>query len=284
MECGIIAGIRKKKPLIHCITNYVTANDVANIILAAGGSAVMADGEREVEDVTSICQGLVINMGTLKEETIPAMIKAGKKAAALGHPIVFDPVGAGASYFRTESCRKVFEEVRVSLVRGNVSEIRALAGVAGQLGTMGVDASGKDRVTEENLRENIRFAEDFAGKHGIMVLMTGHIDIATDGKRTFLVRNGTPLMTRITGAGCMLDGLAAVFLAASPDKKDIFAAALAAAAEGYCGEQAEKKIQEEEKRFPDYPAGTGSFRVYLIDKISRLSDNELKEGIKIEAC
>lgn len=164
MDIEIMGEIRRKRPLIHCITNYVTANDVANIILAAGGCAVMADGEREVEDIVSISQGLVINMGTLKEGTIPAMIKAGKRANELGIPVVFDPVGAGASRFRTEACRKVFEQVKVSLARGNSSEIKALAKALEENGrpqaptpeagrTKGVDVSEKDRLTEENLQK-----------------------------------------------------------------------------------------------------------------------------------
>ena len=294
MDIEIMGEIRRKKPLIHCITNYVTANDVANIILAAGGCAVMADGEREVEDIVSISQGLVINMGTLKEGTIPAMIKAGKRANELGIPVVFDPVGAGASRFRTEACKRVFEQIKVSLARGNASEIKALAKALEENGrpqaptpeagrTKGVDVSEKDRLTEENLQKNIIFAEDFAKRHGIMCLMTGNTDIATDGDRTFLAENGTPMMAGITGAGCMLDGLAALFLAAQGHGGDVFTAALAAAAEGYCGQRAEERIREERRRFPAYPAGTGSFRTFLIDGISCLTDEELKEGMKIEA-
>ena len=294
MDIEIMGEIRRKRPLIHCITNYVTANDVANIILAAGGCAVMADGEREVEDIVSISQGLVINMGTLKEGTIPAMIKAGKRANELGIPVVFDPVGAGASRFRTEACRKVFEQVKVSLARGNASEIKALAKALEENGrpqaptpeagrTKGVDVSEKDRLTEENLQKNIIFAEDFAKRHGIMCLMTGNTDIATDGDRTFLAENGTPMMAGITGAGCMLDGLAALFLAAQGHGGDVFTAALAAAAEGYCGQRAEERIREQRRLFPAFSAGTGSFRTFLIDGISCLTDEELKEGMKIEA-
>lgn len=319
MEDGILRRIKEKKPLIHCITNYVTANDVANIILAAGGQAVMADGEKEAEDVVSICQGLVINMGTLKEETLPAMIKAGKKANELNIPVVFDPVGAGASQFRTEACKKVFENVQVSLVRGNASEIKALAKAlegtslaeeeeSGR--TRGVDVSAKDKVTERNLEKNIGFAENFAktrGGHGIIpvgiipaparyrreaagynagpsviVLMTGDTDIVTDGRNTLLVKNGTSMMARITGAGCMLDGLTALFLAAAGKEGDVYTAALAAAAEGYCGQMAEERMQKQNELFPLYPAGTGSFRTYLIDGISCLTDEKLKEGKKIE--
>ena len=294
MDIEIMGEIRRKRPLIHCITNYVTANDVANIILAAGGCAVMADGEREVEDIVSISQGLVINMGTLKEGTIPAMIKAGKRANELGIPVVFDPVGAGASRFRTEACKRVFEQIKVSLARGNASEIKALAKALEENGrlqaptpeagrTKGVDVSEKDRLTEENLQKNIIFAEDFAKRHGIMCLMTGNTDIATDGDRTFLAENGTPMMAGITGAGCMLDGLAALFLAAQGHGGDVFTAALAAAAEGYCGQRAEERIREQRRLFPAYLAGTGSFRTFLIDGISCLTDEELKEGMKIEA-
>lgn len=273
----LIAKIRIQSPLIHCITNYVTANDVANMILAIGASPVMADGEKEVEDIASICSALVINMGTLKEAAIPAMIKAGKRAASIGRPVVFDPVGAGASAFRTESGRRIMEEVPCSLIRGNVSEIKALSLAPGQEKgrTKGVDASGKDRISDENLEEHIQFAKTFARTHRVTVLMTGTIDVVTDGNKTFLIRNGTPLMKRITGAGCMLDGLSASFLAVAEKENYPEAAALAAAAEGYCGELAEKKVTEEK-------SGTGSFRMHLIDAVSGLDDNQLKEGLNIE--
>ena len=131
-------NVRKNAPLIHNITNYVTVNDVANVLLACGGSPIMSDDIQDVEDITAICGGLNINIGTLNQNTIPSMFAAGRKANALGHPVVLDPVGAGASALRTQTALKLLEEVKFTVIRGNISEIKALAAGAGT--TRGVDA------------------------------------------------------------------------------------------------------------------------------------------------
>ena len=143
------ANVRTKSPLIHNITNYVTVNDCANMVLACGASPIMADDAAEVEEITTICGGLNINIGTLNSRTIESMLKAGKKANALGHPVVLDPVGAGASALRTETAYRLLDEVQFTVIRGNISEVKTLASGAGT--TKGVDADVADRVTEENL-------------------------------------------------------------------------------------------------------------------------------------
>ena len=137
--------VREKGPLVHCITNYVTVNDVANILLACGGSPIMSDEIQDVEDITSLCGGLVINIGTLDQRTIPAMFAAGKRANALGHPVLLDPVGAGASALRTRTALELMEELDLAVIRGNISEIKTLA--AGSGTTQGVDADVADAVT-----------------------------------------------------------------------------------------------------------------------------------------
>ena len=142
----MLENVRKNVPLIHNITNYVTVNDCANILLACGGSPIMSDEAEEVEDITSICGGLNINIGTLNQRTIPSMIKAGKKANELGHPVVLDPVGAGASKLRTETAFRLIDEIQFSVIRGNISEIKTLASGFGT--TKGVDADVADTVTE----------------------------------------------------------------------------------------------------------------------------------------
>ena len=162
-----LENVRNSVPLIHNITNYVTVNDVANVLLACGASPIMADDEGEVEEITAICSGLNINIGTLNSRTIPSMLKAGKAAQALNHPVVLDPVGAGASALRTETARRLIREIRFTIVRGNMSEIKTLA--AGSGNTRGVDASVEDVVTEENLESAIAFVKDLSARDGAIV-------------------------------------------------------------------------------------------------------------------
>ena len=154
MFSKIISNVREKCPLIHNITNYVTVNDVANILLACGGSPIMSDDEGEVEEITSICGGLNINIGTLNKNTIPSMFLAGQKANQLGHKVLLDPVGAGASKLRTETAIDLIKKIKFDVIRGNISEIKTLALGSGT--TKGVDADVSDAVTEENLEKVFR--------------------------------------------------------------------------------------------------------------------------------
>ena len=160
-----IENVREISPLIHNITNYVTVNDVANIILACGASPIMADDSEEVEDITSVCTALNINIGTLNRNTIPSMILAGKKANELNHPTVLDPVGVGASALRNKTAKELLENVQFSVIRGNVSEIKFLATGIGA--GKGVDAAVGDAVTEENLDSMVEFAKSFAKENNI---------------------------------------------------------------------------------------------------------------------
>ena len=176
----MLDNVRKTCPLVHNITNYVTVNDCANILLACGGSPIMADDVDEVEDITTICGGLNINIGTLNQRTIPAMHKAGKKANELGHPVVLDPVGAGASCLRTKTANDLIDQIQFSVIRGNISEIKTLALGSGD--TRGVDAAVADSVTEDNLSQAIAFAKAFAQKTGSVIAITGAIDIVADAK------------------------------------------------------------------------------------------------------
>lgn len=152
--------VQQQKPLVHCITNYVTVNDCANMVLACGASPIMADDEREVEDITSICNGLVINIGTLNERTIAAMVKAGKRANALGHPVILDPVGAGASALRTDTVFQLLREIKFTAIRGNISEIKTVALGTGT--TKGVDADVADEVNAQTLPDVLKFARTLA--------------------------------------------------------------------------------------------------------------------------
>lgn len=255
----LLDQVRSRRPLVHSITNYVTANDCANILLACGASPIMADDLGEAEEITALCGGLNLNLGTLNARTIPAMLAAGKRANALGRPVVLDPVGAGASALRTDTALRLMNEVRVSVIRGNISEVRTLA--LGEGATRGVDAGAGDAVTEDTLEEAVRFARGFAEKTGAVVAVTGAIDVVTDGGRAYCIFNGHPMMSRVTGTGCQLSALTAAFAAASPDRT-LEAAAAAVCAMGVCGELARRRLAELD--------GSASYRNYIIDAVYRL--------------
>lgn len=267
----MLQNVRQQMPLIHNITNYVTVNDCANILLACGGSPIMSDDLGEVEDITSICGGLNINIGTLNQHTIPAMFAAGRKANELGHPIVLDPVGAGASKLRTDTALKLLEELKISVIRGNISEIKTLA--YGNGSTKGVDADVADTVTEKNLEQAVRFAKEFSKKTGAVIAITGVIDIVADPDRAFCIRNGHKDMSRITGTGCQLSAMTAAYITANPDHV-LEAAAAAVCAMGLCGEKAKARMTELD--------GNSSYRNYIIDAVCRLMPDDLERGADYE--
>ncbi len=173
--------LREGGALVHNITNYVTVNDVANILLAAGASPIMSDDIEDAPEITAICGGLNINIGTLNQRTVPAMFASGKKARELGHPVLLDPVGAGASSLRTQTAVRLMKEVGFTAVRGNISEIKTLATGSGT--TRGVDADVADAVTEENLDKAVEFVKAFAEDCGSIVAVTGAIDLGSGTTR-----------------------------------------------------------------------------------------------------
>jgi hydroxyethylthiazole kinase len=268
----IMENVQVKTPLVHSITNYVTVNDCANIILASGGSPIMADDINEVGDITSICSSLVINIGTLNERTIKSMAAAGKKANELGHPVVFDPVGAGASQLRNETAAMLLKEVKFSVIRGNISEINFLA--SGSSNTQGVDASAAEAVTAANIESVITLAKGFAQTTGAVIAISGATDIVADSGRSYIIKNGHPMMSRVTGTGCMLTAVIGSFIGANSDKI-LEATAAAVAAMGFCGELAYEKLGE-------LNGGTSTYRMLLIDYMSKLNAQTLKDGAKIE--
>ncbi len=268
----ILENVRKNVPLVHFITNYVTVNDVANMMLACGGSPIMSDEILDVEDITSICNATVINIGTLNKNTIESMIAAGKKANETGHPVILDPVGAGASRLRTETTFRLLKEVKFSVIRGNISEIKTVYSGSGS--TKGVDADVADVVTDDNLAETAAFAKELSKTTGAIIAITGAIDVIADAENAYAVRNGVVAMSKITGTGCMLDGVIAGYIAANPDNR-INAVVAAIAAEGLCGEIAARKVEAE-------GSGTSSLRMYLIDAMSTLDGKTLEDGAKTE--
>lgn len=263
--------VRANVPLIHCITNYVTVNDCANALLACGGSPIMADDKDDAPEITRICGGLVLNIGTLNARTIDTMRAAGAVAGDLAHPIVLDPVGAGASALRTDTAASLIDVLPITVVRGNMSEIKALTGAAAA--TRGVDVNPDDAVTDENLATSAGIVRELAAKLGCVVAVTGAIDLVADAERAFAVRNGHPLMGKITGTGCMLDTIIAAYVTANP-ACPLEACAAAIAGWGLSGEVAAGRMGALD--------GNASFRTYLIDAAYNLSADQLAAGARIE--
>ena len=266
-----LENVRKSTPLVHNITNYVTVNDVANALLACGGSPIMSDEHADVADITSICGGLNINIGTLNKRSIEAMFVAGTKANELGHPVLLDPVGAGASALRTNTAVEIMKKIKLDVIRGNISEIKTLALGSGT--TKGVDADAADTVTEENLDQMVAFAKSFAAKTGAVVAITGAIDLVADAEKCYVIRNGRPEMSRITGTGCQLSGITTAYAVANPDNKTE-AVAAAVCVMGLAGEIGVANMDEGE--------GNSSLRNRIIDAIYNMDANMLNKGAKYE--
>lgn len=266
-----LENVRNSVPLVHNITNYVTVNDVANVLLACGGSPIMSDEPEDVEDITSICGGLNINIGTLNKQSIEGMFRAGRRAQALGHALLLDPVGAGASALRTNTAVDLMKELNFTVIRGNISEIKTLALGSGT--TQGVDADVADAVTEDTLDQAVKFVKDFANKCGSIVAVTGAIDLVTDGKVCYVIRNGRPEMGKITGTGCQLSGMMTAYVTAN--KEDACAAAAAAVCVmGLAGEIGWSRMQPGD--------GNSTYRNRIIDAIYNMDSETLNQGAKYE--
>lgn len=277
----IFENVQKKSPIIHTITNYVTANDCANMLLACGASPIMADDVEEAAEITSLCHGLTINLGTLNQNKISSMLSAGKRANELGHPVILDPVGIGASKLRTETALRLIKEVSFSVIRANISEMKVLIsgikneGKSSNEGrkTRGVDADFSDQITEENLTEAVLFAQASAQKLGAVVAISGAIDMVADQEKTYCIRNGHPMMRLVTGTGCQLSALTAAFAAANPNMP-LEAAAAAVCAMGVCGEIGFRRLGEMD--------GNASYRNYIIDAMYHLTPERLEKEARYE--
>ena len=264
-----LTTVRGNKPLVQCITNFVTVNDCANIILAAGGSPTMASHPLEVEEAVCGVQALVCNMGAI--DKVDSMILAGKAANRLGIPVVLDPVGAGGTQLRRDAVKRLLDEVHFAVIRGNASEIRYLAGQR-SVGS-GVDVSDVDEITERNLESAVSMAAELAERLETVIAVSGKIDVISDGKESCVLNNGCATMARITGSGCMLTALIGAFCGGN---RNYFSAACSAvAAMGICGEIAE------EKRIRN-GTGNATFRTDLIDAVFNLTEEQLEEGVRYE--
>lgn len=267
MKNNIIADIAKllnkvrlEKPLVHHITNYVTANDCANMTLAVGASPIMAEDIEEVNTITSISQALVLNIGTLNKCTVASMLAAGEKANEMNIPVVLDPVGVGASEFRNQTISTLLERIKFSVIRGNMSEILYLAGLSAN--TKGVDASESDLKT--GLDRAVEIAELLARKYECAVAITGATDITSNGTRTLRIENGHKMLSGVTGTGCMCTSLIGAFCGVTSDYS--LAVASGVMSMGIIGEMAFEKAGQR---------GLGSYHAAIIDETSNLSEETI---------
>jgi hydroxyethylthiazole kinase len=260
----LLCCVREKKPLVHHITNYVTVNDCANIVLALGGSPVMADAIEEVEEMVSIASALVINIGTLNSTKVEAMLKAGKRANEIGIPVVLDPVGVGATPYRKEAALKLLKEIKFSVVRGNLAEIKTLSGMNALL--KGVDS-------EEAVSDDVKsIAKNLAAKLKSIIVISGEVDYVSDGMKVISIKNGHRMLTDVTGTGCMSTSLIGVYCGIT---KDYFAASTAGIMTmGIAGEIAFERLSDDQ--------GSGSFKVNLVDAIYKFSKKEIMEKANYE--
>lgn len=262
MESSIILDkVRKNNPLIHNITNVVVTNFTANGLLAIGASPVMAYAVEEVAEMAKLAGALVLNIGTLDQKVVDAMIIAGKAANAENVPVILDPVGAGATTFRTKTAQNLLSELNIAVIRGNAAEI---ANIAGQSWTIkGVDGS----IENGNIEE---LALEVAKKFGAVVAITGKEDVVSDGEVVHIVKNGHPLLTKVTGAGCLLTSIIGAFTAVEKDFLKATTSALAFY--GIVAEKAAANIAD---------AGPGSFQIELINQLALVSPEDCEKSASI---
>lgn len=255
----LLEKVRKNSPLVHNITNYVVMNNTANALLAIGASPVMAHACEEVEDMVSIASALVINMGTLSPNWVEAMIKAGKKAKELNKPIIFDPVGVGATAYRTATAEKIISSCKPTIIRGNASEIMALSN--SNITTKGVDSTLEGNVA-------LASAKTLAKQTNSVVIISGETDFITDGEKLITLKNGSPLMAKVTGMGCTATAIIGAF--AGIETNAINAAVSAMAVMGIVGEMAAEKS-----------LGTGSMQMNFLDFLSQINSQDIEKRLQL---
>jgi hydroxyethylthiazole kinase len=252
--------LRERKPLVHQITNYVVMNETANATLALGALPVMAHAREEVEEMAALAGALVLNIGTLSPHGVDAMIAAGRVANERGVPVVLDPVGAGATRYRTDTARRILDEVDVTVLRGNAGEVATLVGIDAEVRGVESIAVGGDPA---------ELARAAASHFGLVAAVTGAVDHVSDGHAVAAVSNGHPLLASITGTGCMSSAVTGCFLAVADSPFDGAVEALVAF--GVAGEDAARVA-----------AGPGSFHVALYDALAALDPATLDERAKVK--
>lgn len=257
-----LSAVKEKSPLVHHLTNYVTVNDCANITIAIGASPVMADELTEVEEMVGIASALVLNIGTLNSRTIASMLAAGKKAKSLGIPVILDPVGVGATTLRTKTAQQIIEGVHPTVIRGNMSEIKVLAGLDVQ--TKGVDSTASAENAED-------VAKKLASEWKCIVAITGKTDIVSDGTHVCRIDNGHRILSDVSGTGCMSTSLIGSYCGANQDYLTATVAGIVSM--GLAGELAEQSLTPQE--------GIGTFKIRLLDSIYHLTPESLAKGSKV---
>ncbi len=252
--------LRETRPLVHQITNYVVMNETANATLALGALPVMAHAPEEVEEMVALAGALVLNIGTLSSHWVEAMLAAGRAANARGIPVVLDPVGAGATTYRTETAKRILHDVQVTVLRGNAGEVATLVGVEAEV--RGVESIGAADSAAA-------LARRAAGMLGLVASVTGAVDNVSDGTQSVSIENGHSLLASITGTGCMSSALTAAFLAVNHDRP-LEAAAEALVAFGVAGEDAAREAR-----------GPGSFHVGLYDALAALDPATLDDRARL---
>lgn len=264
-----LSQIKEKNPLTHCITNSVTINDCANAVLAIGGSPFMAEDAEELEEVVTIADALVINIGKLSKEQINSMNVSAKAANETDTPIILDPVGVGVTELRNKTTMDLINNYNMAAIRGNITEIKSIAKLVGVIDenntAKGVDVNIDDIITEENLSANGEIIRELAEKLDTTILASGPIDILSDGKTTIAIDNGDDMMPLITGSGCMLSSIVGTCIGGSTPLEGSLVAILAM---NLAGEKARAKVDEKDE-------GTGSFRAYLIDYLYKTNAESL---------
>ncbi|MCL2786480.1 MAG: hydroxyethylthiazole kinase [Methanomassiliicoccaceae archaeon] len=245
--------IRERAPLVLHITNSVTVNDCACAAICAGGSPVMSGSAEDAAELAALAGAVVLNIGTVSDDSIEVMIKAGKAANVSGRTVILDPVGAGATRYRTDAALRILDEVNVSIIKGNAGEIGTLAGAGGRM--KGVDSEGVDG-------DPVEACVSLSKSIGAVVVMTGPVDIVTDGTRIAVINNGHAMMGRVSGTGCMVSSVIGCYASCTDDAFTAAAAALAVF--GIAGSKAAKRTK-----------GPGSFLTDLKDELSSLSVNEV---------
>lgn len=255
----LLSRVREVRPLVHHITNYVTVNDCANVTLSVGGAPVMADAPEEVAEMAGMADALVLNIGTLSSAQVESMLLAGQAASARGIPVVLDPVGTGATGFRTATTLRLLEGLEIAVLKGNAGEIGTIAGAEARV--RGVDSAGLTGDPAE-------ICSRLATRLGCVVAMSGPVDIVSDGNRVAFVENGHPLMGTVSGTGCMASSVTGAFAAVADDRFATTVAALAAF--GLAGEHAAGRA-----------TGPGSFRPALLDALAGMEPVALAAGARI---
>lgn len=259
MNCSAyMEKVRASKPLVHIITNYVTVNDCANVTLCAGGSPIMTDEMKDITDISKIASAVVLNMGTLNERTVESMLYAGSIANQNSVPVIFDPVGAGASTYRNHVAELILSKVKVDVIKGNAGEMNFLAGLGGEV-------RGVDSVSEGN---DASAVVALAKKYNCVAAMSGKTDYVSDGENTRVLSNGSGFMEKVSGTGCMLSCVIASYVGAQGASVDSVSSAITAF--NVSSEIAETKSQ-----------GPGSFKVALFDSLDALTSEDLDSKAKV---